>query len=189
MWCGERFLSVHAAVHNTFNLQRHLVSRERAAGRSLARRLSRLSRRHDEPQRRLHNSGSSDAGPGVSACRAVSELLPANSPVRSPPSAAPCELAVYDHTRPASNPVLLTLAAMCAWAGASSAADRPRRSATRRRTSRRVRRRGRTNRARDGRFLRETKPGRPGEPAQSRLSESRTHIANNPSGGVRPASS
>src|SRR5213082_98244 len=25
--CAQRFLSVHAAVHNTFNLQRHLVSR------------------------------------------------------------------------------------------------------------------------------------------------------------------
>jgi putative transposase len=24
---AQRFLSVHAAVHNTFNLQRHLVSR------------------------------------------------------------------------------------------------------------------------------------------------------------------
>ena len=24
---AERFLSIHAAVHNTFNLQRHLVSR------------------------------------------------------------------------------------------------------------------------------------------------------------------
>src|SRR6516164_2653405 len=25
--CAQRFLSMHAAVHNTFNLQRHLVSR------------------------------------------------------------------------------------------------------------------------------------------------------------------
>jgi putative transposase len=24
---AQRFLSIHAAVHNTFNLQRHLVSR------------------------------------------------------------------------------------------------------------------------------------------------------------------
>jgi putative transposase len=27
MASAQRFLSVHAAVHNTFNLQRHLVSR------------------------------------------------------------------------------------------------------------------------------------------------------------------
>jgi hypothetical protein len=31
---AQRFLSMHAAVHNTFNLQRHLVSRSDRSGRS-----------------------------------------------------------------------------------------------------------------------------------------------------------
>src|ERR1700749_1328272 len=51
---AQRFLSVHAAVHNTFNLQRHLVSRstlrifrsEAAAGNGAAR-----PTRHDDSPR------------------------------------------------------------------------------------------------------------------------------------------
>src|SRR5829696_5221315 len=52
---AQRFLSAHSAVHNTFNLQRHLVSRRRAdRGASPERdrdRLSRPLRRADQPAR------------------------------------------------------------------------------------------------------------------------------------------
>ena len=40
---AQRFLSVHAAVHNTFNVQRHLTSRNGIVTSSKKRRVRRLS--------------------------------------------------------------------------------------------------------------------------------------------------
>ena len=47
---AQRFLSMHAAVHNTFNLQRHLISRSTLRIFRLDRRLSRAHRFLSEPR-------------------------------------------------------------------------------------------------------------------------------------------
>jgi len=49
---AQRFLAMHAAVHNTFNVQRHLISRRTLCASSEPRRCSNGTQRRWPPNRR-----------------------------------------------------------------------------------------------------------------------------------------
>src|SRR5205085_8540803 len=79
---AQRFLSVHAAVHNTFDLQRHLVSRSTLRTfRAERRRSGRVpSQQHETPSVRTHSRPATVTVTRPQTLRKLAMLIPLPAP-------------------------------------------------------------------------------------------------------------